>query len=325
MSASKGFVAPAQMLRRALGALWLAGLALASPAALAAKPVPVATVGGIAKAENSIQTSGGRIFVSSTEGLYELLQRPDGSWTKRVLPTMLRDGTSPSCYYLGITEYAGTLYTVCTEDSLNPLARKRLMGLDLASSAPLLQEVGSLTAIGNPNGLAADGAGNLYYAVSGLLYAGSIHRVTLSGPFQLREDRVLMDLATDNPNGVKFSAGQLYVSTDPVLLLGVSYLLRYPVATAGLGLPKVVAHDLGFYDDFSLLSGGGVLMADFLGGKVMRIDEATGRVQQSFSIDQPTSARVIRAPVTGQSLLLVTQMGSNQVTLLTNPDNWQPR
>jgi hypothetical protein len=310
-----------KLLRR-LGAASLMSLALAG-AATAATPAVLATVGGISSAENAIQASDGRIFVSSNGSLYQLRQS-GSSWTKTTIPVQFQDGSSHACYYLGLTEYNAAVYVVCTENSLNIYAAKHLMALDLKAGTAALQEVGALGGVGLPNGLASDGFGHLYYANTGILYPGNVRRITLQGRFAMVSDQAVVQYVVENPNGLKINGGQLYVGTDSVVALGVTRVLRYPLNAGGLtGSGTQVVSGLTFFDDFSLLTGSGVLLADFLLGQVDDVNESNGQTVQSFAISQPTSATVISSG--GASYLLVTQRAANQVSILSNPWGLKPR
>jgi len=300
-----------------------------SAAAADSAPAPVAAVGGIAAAENSIQTSQGRLFVSSDGALYELTGEAGGSWTKSALPAKFKDGSSHACYYLGLAEYADTLYSVCTENFYDIFAPKHLMGLDLRpGAAAQLREVGPLSEIGSPNGLGSDGAGHLYYANFGIFYPGSIHRITLSGRWSLSEDVPVLHYRNLNPNGLKVSHGSLYVSGDPILDIGVSQLIRYRLVDGRPTDAKLIYQAFATFDDFALLEGGGILLAEFLWGQLVDIDEDSGKLLHTLPIKTPTSVQVI-TPGTGaesaSSLLLVTERGGNQAQLLTNPWGLEPR
>ena len=297
-------------------------------AAHAATPAPVATITGIASAENAIQASDGRIYVSSDGTVYRI-DPPTAaapSWGKTPLAASFLDGRPHGCYYLGLAESSRTVFALCTENSLDVYAPKHLMAIDPpgAGAPPALREVGALQSVGLPNGLAADGQGHLYYANTGILYPGSVHKVTLAGTSTVVSDVPAIQFLLENPNGLKIGNGQLYVGTDPVLLLGTTRVLRYPLGPGGPGLvPTVVSSAFGFYDDFSLVAGSGLLLDEFLLGQVQDVDEPSGRGLQSFAMAQPTSATVISAG--GASYLLVTQRGAGQASILTNAWNLQPR
>ena len=301
-------------------------------AADAATPRTIATIPGIASAENAIQASDGRIYVSSDGALYRIVPpasphaADDPGWSKTTLAATFLDGRAHACYYLGLAEANRTVFALCTENSLDIYAAKHLMAIDpvAAGATPALREVGALQSVGLPNGLASDGQGRLYYADTGILYPGSVHALTLAGTSAVVSDVTAIQFLLENPNGLKIGAGQLYVGTDPVLLLGTTRVLRYALGSNGPSpFPAVVTSSLGFYDDFSLLAGNGLLLDEFLLGQVQDVDEASGRVLQSLAIAQPTSATVVADG--GLRYLLVTQRGANQVVVLTDAWNVAPR
>jgi len=117
----------------------------------------------VSLAENTLQSSNQRLFASSDGAFYELTLSA-GSWRRHTVPVSFKDGRTRPCYFLGIAESAGTVYTACTEDAVNPLAKKYLLGLDIYQPSARLQEVGELRDIALPNGLASDSSGKLYLA-----------------------------------------------------------------------------------------------------------------------------------------------------------------
>jgi len=310
----------------------LLALSAFATAQAATTPRTIAALPGIAAAENALQASDGRIYASSNGALYRIVPpasphaADDPGWSRTALAASFLDARPHPCYYLGLAEANRTVFALCTENSLDIAAPKHLMAIDpvAAGTAPALREVGALQSIGLPNGLASDGQGHLYYANTGLLYPGSVHKLTLAGTSAVVSDVPAIQFLLENPNGLKIAGGQLYVGTDPVLLLGATRVLRYPLGANGPApVPAVVSSALGFYDDFSLLAGNGLLVAEFLLGQVQDVDEASGRVLQSFAIGQPTSATVVTDD--GSSYLLVTQRGANQAVVMTNPWNLKAR
>lgn len=291
-----------------------------------ATAAPQDMIKGLYLAENSIQTSDGRIFISTAHGLYQLQEEADGQWSKSMITANTSQGAPSRCYYFGLAEYARTLYVLCAENVLNVyFTPKHLLALDLDTPAPQLRQVGRLKTTGIPNGLAADTEGQLYYASSGILYPGNIHRLTLSGRFTLHEDRKVLQFATSNPTGIKIDKDRIYISSGPVLGLGMGKLRRYPLRRADLGKPTLITKHWGFFDDFSLLTNDGILLTNFLQGRVLQIDEASGNTVQSLSLAQPTSAIPLRTQADEAPLLLVTQRGHDQATLLPNIGHLIPR
>lgn len=281
---------------------------------------PAAT--NVKHAENTIQTGNQRLFASSDGAVYELTLGSAG-WSKTPVPARFKDGAAHYCYFLGIAETAGMVYTMCTEDALNPLAKKHLFGLDSALPAQLT-EVGELKNMALPNGLAADGSGNLYAADSGWpLLPGTIQKITLAGPYSIASQATFHNFVLCKPNGVRFANGKLYVSTNPFSYLGLSQLLRYDLGANGLSNKTQVYSSLAFLDDFALVDGGAVV-AEFLGARIVHINENGGELHQA-SFSQPTSVTLLSAPQFGAGSLLVTERSNGDIQHFANSWGLRPR
>lgn len=290
-------------------------------ASLAAHAELVAT--GMASAENAIETSNQRLFVSSDGAFHEVSPGANG-WTSTQVPAHFRDGVQRACYFLGIAETAGRVYTVCTADNVNPLARKFLLALDAHEAEPHLHEVGELHGIALPNGLAADAAGNLYLADSGLpLLPGTIQKITLAGAYTISTQTTLHRFFAFKPNGVRFANGKLYVTVNPFSYIGVSELVRYDLEPGGMRNETTLYKSMSFLDDFALVEGGAV-MAEFLGNRITHVNErGTELHREGFS--QPTSVSLLNAPVYGAGNLLVTERASGNVIRFVNTWGLRPR
>lgn len=321
----------------ALGAAAALALGGAAVPAAAATPELRATIGGVNAAENLLQAADGRIYASSNGAVYHLLPPAapaplaSAGWSRGdALKATYLDTHDHPCYDLGMTEQVSshTVFVVCTENNLDINAPKHLMAIDPAqpgsTAEPTLREVGALPSTGLPNGLAADSWGHLYYADTGLLYPGSVHRITLSGTSTLVSDVATIQFLLENPNGIKAGGGSLYVGTDPVLLLGTTRILRYGLSASGTTLlPAFVTTEAGFYDDFTLAAGGQILAAEYLLGQVQQVDEASGAVVQRLGVAFPTSATIVTRG--SDSAMLVTQRSANQVAVYTNGWGLKPR
>lgn len=283
------------------------------------------TVTGMDAAENSIQTTTGRIFVSSKTGVYEL-GTSGTAGTKRLVPTQFKNGVARPCYFLGMAEWTRTLYSVCTEDSSKAAAPKYLMALDLNSTDPTtpLREIATLRAEGLPNGLASDGRGNLYLANLATFAPGNLWRLSLAGRFAVALQSPVYQFPNLNPNGVKFHGGQLYVTANPPLLVGTSALLRFPVTFTGvIGEPVTLYTSNRFLDDVGLVKDG-LLLASFLGNQVLHLSE-TGQVLHAATLYLPTSATYVKNNLLPSGGLLVTLGGSDQAVIGDVPWGLAPR
>lgn len=280
-------------------------------------------VSGVKSAENTIQTSNQRMFASSEGAFYEIT-KSGSAWAKTALPAKFKDGHSGSCYFLGITETAGMVYTVCTESALNPLAKKHLFGLNIHQSTPQLTEIGELKGMALPNGLAADASGNLYAADSGLpLLPGAIHKITLAGSYAIATQNVFYSFVACKPNGLRYSSGKLYVTVDPFSYVGMSQLLRYDLGANSLSNKAVIYTSWSFLDDFTLVDGG-IIAAEFLAGRIVHINE-NGKVLHTAGFSQPTSISVATAPAFGPGSLFVTERGNGAIMRFVNDWGIKPR
>lgn len=290
-------------------------------ASLAAHAEPLATQ--VASAENAIETSNHRLFVSSDGAFYEL-KSGNAGWDKVQVPAVFRDGAKRSCSYLGIAESNGRVYTVCTTGHLNPLAKKYLLALDTLAAMPQLDEVGELQGIALPNGLAVDNAGHLYVADSGLpLLPGTIQKITLASAYTISTQATFHRFLAFKPNGLRHAQGKLYVTVNPFSYIGLSQLLRYDVQPDGLRNETALYSSTAFLDDFTLVEGGAV-MAEFLGGRITHVSERGTELHRA-GFSQPTSVNLLAAPAHGAGNLLVTERASGSVHRFVNTWGLRPR
>ncbi len=303
----------------------LCGLASMLAGASHADPQVIAQVSQLNKAENALQTSTGRTFVSTKGAVYELIESSGGQWAAQALSARLSNNQPLTCYFTGLAEYANTLYAVCTENNLLAFAPKHLMAMDLSQPNSSMQEIAALHAWGLPNGLASDGAGHLYYANTAVLTpgAGGVWRITLSSRFAVAEEKAFYTFALCSANGLKFYQNKLYVGTNPVTVLGLSQLLRYDVSATGLSNKAVLYESFNTIDEISLVQGG-LLIAEYLGNRIVHTSEI-GQVVHSASFASPTSAHVINDRARGKPVVLVTEAGANRASLIANDWNLLPR
>ncbi|HYD59630.1 MAG TPA: hypothetical protein VEC35_04710 [Noviherbaspirillum sp.] len=290
-------------------------------ASIAAQAEPIATQ--VTSAENAIETSNHRLFVSSDGAFYELAFGNDG-WAKTKVPAAFRDGANRSCYFLGIAELNGRVYTVCTADNVNPLAKKFLLALDTLDATPVLQEVGELHGVALPNGLTVDNAGNMYVADSGLpLLPGTIQKITLASAYTISTQTTFHRFLAFKPNGLRYAQGKLYVTVNPFSYIGVSQLLRYDLRPDGLRNETALYKSVAFLDDFTLVEGGAV-MTEFLGGRITHVSERGTELHRA-GFTQPTSVSLLNAPAYGAGNLLVTERSTGNVHRFMNSWGLRPR
>lgn len=179
---------------------------------------------GVQSAENQLLTQSGRWFVSGENGVFE--GHFDGrAYSKQRLTARLLNGQAHQCYFLGMAERQGRLYTVCTDNILNPLA-----------------------------------------------YAG------------------------------------------------LSQLRRYTLGAAGPQDGVVLFSSWWFLDDFTL-SGDGVVVAEFLGNRVVHVSES-GQLLREARVTQPTSVQLWRGAAVPAGDVTVTERGSGRLLQLPGFGAW---
>ena len=300
------------------------GAALALTTAVAgAATTQVAQVTALPKAENAVQTSAGRTFVSTNGALFEI-KTTGGIKSAVKVPTQFSKASTTACFFTGLTEYANTLYATCAENTLMPSAPKHLLAMDLASSAATMTEIAALHDKGFPNGLASDGAGHLYYANTTLLSAGAVWRITLSGRFAVAEEKEFHKFPFCTANGLKFHNKQLYIGANPPTFVGLSQVLRYDVSATGLSNKTVIFDSWNVIDDFELVKGG-IVAAEYLAGKVTHVSETGQVLNAAKGFSSPSSAHLVWDAQTAQRQLLVTEAGGNRATWLSTDWGLAPR
>lgn len=275
---------------------------------------------GVQSAENQLLTQSGRWFVSGENGVFE--GHFDGrAYSKQRLTARLLNGQAHPCYFLGMTERQGRLYTVCTDNVLNPLATKRLFVLNLADPAGELNEMFNPTDVVLPNGMATLPDGSLLLADSGApLLPGKLLRFTVNAHGAVEGQSVYYRYVLNKPNGVKVDGQRLYVSLNPLTYAGLSQLRRYTLGAAGPQDGVVLFSSWWFLDDFAL-SSDGVVVAEFLGNRVVHVSES-GQLLREARVTQPTSVQLWRGVGVPAGDVTVTERGSGHLLQLPGFGAW---
>ncbi|WP_147694533.1 hypothetical protein [Vogesella mureinivorans] len=275
---------------------------------------------GVQSAENQLLTQSGRWFVSGENGVFE--GRFDGRvYSKQRLTARLLNGQAHQCYFLGMTERQGRLYTVCTDNALNPFATKRLFVLNLADPAGELNEMFNPTDVALPNGLVTLPDGSLLLADSGApLLPGKLLRFTVNAHGAVDGQSVYYRYVLNKPNGLKVDGQRLYVSLNPLTYAGLSQLRRYTLGAAGPQDGTVLYSSWGFLDDFAL-SSDGVVVAEFLAGRISHVSES-GQVLRQADVAQPTSALLWHGAGVPAGDVTVTERGSGRLVRLAGFGAW---
>jgi hypothetical protein len=254
-------------------------------------------VDGITAAENSTFTSGGRLFVSGDDGVYEITR--DGKGTR----AMVR--SSPGeCKFAGMAEARGVLYANCYDGTNAAVFAAAL------DPAPVFRSIYDLPGVALANGAAADAAGRLYVADS---THGTIWRLTIdpANPFAVTRKEAF---STGNlfPNGLKVFDSALYF-TDFVAIK------RLPLLPGGGAGPVTTLNaQLTFFDDLHV-DAKGIIVANFLFGALDVLTPGGVDVLDTaaFGLSGPSSV----VPALGRlglanTDLVVTEKTANRLSVL---------
>lgn len=258
-------------------------------------------VEGIATAENLLFTTDGRLFVSSDQGIFEIVHA--GSTYRSIARHR-----GETCAFGGITEVAGTIYANCYDmnNSVSDLFAAKL------SDAPEFRRIFRLPGFQLANGLTTDGAHSLFIAAT---LQGVLLRLQLSAtdPFAIASLETLVADAGLFSNGIKYRDNALYWTNFTVVQ---TVDLR---ADGSVTPPVAIAGAFTFMDDL-YVDESGILAADTLGGSI-RSFSVRGFENGSTpagSFDGPSSV----LPAQGrlglpQDALVVTERNGGRVSVFT--------
>lgn len=225
------------------------------------------------KFPENMAKANGKVYVSTDGAIYALTGSGSNWQSTKVKVTYQNGASADGCTFAGMTTMGQRVYATCSENVLNPAAKKHLFALNIASSNPSFNEISELKNIALPNGLTNDGNGNLYLADHGApLLPGKIVKLTLSGADTLSSQTTIHSFIACKANGLKFSNGKLYVTLNPFSYVGLSQLYRYDVGNSSLSNGKPLYSSWNFLDEVALVNDG-FLIADYMGGRIVHVKE----------------------------------------------------
>lgn len=271
-------------------------------------------VSGIPDAENLFFTPEGRLFVSGGKNVFEIIQKPDGSYDKL---DMFHD----ACIVEGIAQRENYIVGVCSRDNFSELLHSDLIAariepLDQSQIDPEfpnrhpsmeMNVIHSLSSIIIPNGVAVDAYGDVYIADYA---APKIHKVTLTDSTQVEDVSVWKEGVGAIVNGLKWQGDQLYF-TAQLSGLTTAALGRVQQHSDGSAGDHEILYERRFsvLDDL-LLFDGGVLLTDYLKGSIFHWKDG----EIVYETDQatffaPTAIAEGVPPLFGLNTFLVTEKG----------------
>lgn len=247
-------------------------------------------------AENLTITNDGRLFVTGSLAVYEIVRDGDKGYRQQEIPIVAPD-VPRNCFMNGITAQGGSLYLACShihkgEDSLFPSLfgdvrqiEQNWLGFLLLIFAQSIYKVDSYILRAslenqNPqftdgiklpgkcfaNGLDGDGKGNLYVAnsLASFIKNPSFFKASLSsnGEIARIEPLVFSSPNQDTPNGLKVRGEYVYYTCLHWLPVMTASLKRVKIdgKDGGAGKAEVVYQSLfSIFDDFDITDNGFVI------------------------------------------------------------------
>lgn len=258
-------------------------------------------------AENMRMTSDGRLFATGSTGLYELT-RDRGNITKRQINTQ-------PCQHLGLAEMHGWLFSVCMEKTPGFVlkapfytpAKASLWAYSLTTAG--FFNVGELTDFYIPNGIDALGQDNaILIADENFMGQGGVSKAIINFDAEIPfiESVQPQWIGANEDVGI---ANGVRVLNNAVFLTDKGSLKRVPLNTRGepqtsqtLYSAFTILDDLAPFCD-------GVLVTDFIGGKLIYVSEDGSRTWTSPSgLVTPSSVLPNAQPLFGNDVILVTEL-----------------
>jgi len=231
--------------------------------------------------ENIAYTSGGRLFVSGQQNLYEITRIAADDYQARAM-----FATEGGCS--GLAEQRGYLYALCPGG---------LHALSLADpdAAPVL--ISPLVGMTLPNGMVAGADNQLYITDGPVALEPKIVRLQLSSDDPLRvlqQDTWLLTFP-EYPNGLAIRGQRLYTT---LYLPPVGTVAAIDIKADGSAGPIQRLAMRGIMDDLSVY-GESLLIADFQNGALLQLNLNGEEQQQTgfLSFNQPSSVAVVGAPL----------------------------
>lgn len=258
-------------------------------------------------AENMRMTSDGRMFATGSTGLYEIT-RNQGNIEKRQINTEY-------CQHSGLAEMHGWLFSVCMEKmpgfTLTPpfytTAEASLWAYSLTSGE--FFNIGELTDFYIPNGIDALAQENaILIADENFMGQGGVSKATInfSAEVPFIESVEQQWIGANQDVGI---ANGVRVLNNAVFLTDKGSLKRVPLNANGEPQPSQT-----LYSAFTILDDlapfcEGVLVTDFIGGKLVYVSEDGSKVWKSpTGLVTPSSVLPNAQPLFGKDIILVTEL-----------------
>ncbi len=280
----------------------------------------------VVDAESIVVTNAGRVFVSGSTNIYEVIKKQDGSYLKLKL-----FDRAQRCEVGGISliQNGDYLYAHCTTSHTKVKSSESLLlaakivepqpteyDVDRNALHPSM-EVEVVTTLKNlllPAGMAVDGSGNLYLADTG---KNAIFQITFATPTIVSSIEKWNQTPIHSVSGLEWINNNLYYTAmkEGSLIATLGYVTRNPDGSAGQS-STVYERAYTVFDDITPFQQG-IVITDYLKGSLIYWKD--GKVAAETARDSflaPSAVAIGRSPLFSESDLLVTEKG---VLLDDNP------
>ncbi len=253
-------------------------------------------------AENAVFSPDGRLFVTGSKNIYEVVKNPDGTFKKI---TMYDEGYD----FTGVAVRDGVLYTVCREKKFFGEKKKLLLaGTIPQQGTPRLETIAEFPEAKLLNGIAFDAKGRLYICDLG----GKIWQVLFNetAPTMVKEKKLWYERDLNAANGIAAVDNYVFVTENNFLLMSSKVRRIKMMPDGSSDVSKVIMSGWTIFDEITPYREG-LLIADYSKGRLFYIDYNGGVLGETGSCTHCCASSVIPAfpPMFKDDSLIVTEKG----------------
>lgn len=253
-------------------------------------------------AENAAFSPDGRLFVTGSKNIYEIVKNPDGTFTRNTLYCGGYDFT-------GVAVRDNILYTVCREKKFFGEKKKLLLaGVIPPNGIPELESIAEFPKAKLLNGIAFDPKGRLYISDMG----GKIWQVIFNetAPTMVKEKKLWYERGLNAANGIAVVDNYVFVTENNFLLMSSKVRRIKMMPNGSSDISKVIMSGWTILDEITPYREG-LLVADYSKGKLFYIDYNGHIMGETGSCTHCCASSAIPAfpPMFTDDSIIVTEKG----------------
>ena len=241
-------------------------------------------------AENSVFSSGGRLFISGGEDVYEVTAKSNGELEISII-------SAEMCNFTGLAIKDTVLYAACGDN--------RLFAADI-SNLPI-RPIYTIANSQLANGL-TELEGRLYITDGPLSFPSKIIQLQINPSNNLQITSQQDWTATGELN----SANGIQTVKDEIWVTDFNELKAYAVDVNGVkgAVRTILTHGSNALDDFTVLESGNIVINDFVGGVSLIFDSNGNELENTNNVVGPSSAIQGQPPMFNSSQIIITEKGT---------------